>query len=259
MIARAVSKPTSRGSTKASAGLIQNASAPAWCAGFTRDHAVAVWVGNFSGKPMGNVSGITGAGPLFYQVMKAAMKGREGKAFQRPPGIVDKKVCAVSGELAGDRCSHAYVEKFIEGKEPAGVCSYHVAGKGGAVVERYPEELIPWAVMHGKYVPAAYGPAADGAQAGDDAGQQGGPPQIMTPTDGAKYVINPDVPQQHQKLKVQVSAKGGDEKVRLLVDGKPAGEIGRPFIFTWTLREGEHTLVAEGKSGKSAPVAIVVY
>ena len=47
-----------------------------WTVGFARAVTVAVWVGNFDGKPMTNVSGITGAGPLFHALMEAAMQGR---------------------------------------------------------------------------------------------------------------------------------------------------------------------------------------
>ncbi len=44
--------------------------------GYTRDVTVAVWVGNFDGSPMEDVSGITGAGPLFHDVMEAATRAR---------------------------------------------------------------------------------------------------------------------------------------------------------------------------------------
>lgn len=40
-----------------------------WCVGFTSEYTVAAWVGNFDGEPMWNVSGITGAAPLWRQMM----------------------------------------------------------------------------------------------------------------------------------------------------------------------------------------------
>lgn len=42
-----------------------------WCVGFTSEYTVAAWVGNFNGEPMWNVSGITGAAPLWRQIMLA--------------------------------------------------------------------------------------------------------------------------------------------------------------------------------------------
>ena len=40
-----------------------------WCVGYSRRFTVGVWVGNFSGAPMWNVSGITGAAPVWAEVM----------------------------------------------------------------------------------------------------------------------------------------------------------------------------------------------
>lgn len=40
-----------------------------WCAGYSRRYTVAVWVGNASGSPMHDVSGISGAAPVWREVM----------------------------------------------------------------------------------------------------------------------------------------------------------------------------------------------
>lgn len=42
-----------------------------WCVGYTTRHTVAVWVGNFEGEPMRNVSGVTGAAPAWLEIMRA--------------------------------------------------------------------------------------------------------------------------------------------------------------------------------------------
>ncbi len=41
-----------------------------WCVGFSNDYTVGVWVGNFSGEPMHNVSGVSGAAPLWSSVLE---------------------------------------------------------------------------------------------------------------------------------------------------------------------------------------------
>jgi penicillin-binding protein 1C len=41
-----------------------------WCIGFSQRYTVAVWVGNMDGSPMRDVSGITGAAPLWAAVMQ---------------------------------------------------------------------------------------------------------------------------------------------------------------------------------------------
>ena len=40
-----------------------------WCIGYSRKYTVGVWMGNFSGEPMWNVSGITGAAPVWMEMM----------------------------------------------------------------------------------------------------------------------------------------------------------------------------------------------
>ena len=68
-----------------------------WTVGFTRERTVAVWVGNFDGRPMQRVSGITGAGPLFARVMRRAMAGLH------PAPLVDRarfervRICSALG------------------------------------------------------------------------------------------------------------------------------------------------------------------
>ncbi len=47
-----------------------------WCVGYTSEYTVAVWVGNFNGDPMWNVSGISGAAPLWRNLMLALHKDR---------------------------------------------------------------------------------------------------------------------------------------------------------------------------------------
>jgi penicillin-binding protein 1C len=40
-----------------------------WCIGWTTDYTIGVWVGNFNGEPMWNVSGMSGAAPIWRHLM----------------------------------------------------------------------------------------------------------------------------------------------------------------------------------------------
>ncbi|NBC85970.1 MAG: hypothetical protein GVY25_07235, partial [Bacteroidetes bacterium] len=53
-----------------------------WTAGFTPEHTVVVWVGNFDGSPMRRISGVTGAGPLFHAIVSHL---GPGGTFPDPP------------------------------------------------------------------------------------------------------------------------------------------------------------------------------
>ena len=47
-----------------------------WCIGFTSRYTVGVWVGNFSGAPMHDVSGVTGAAPVFRDSCTSCIAAR---------------------------------------------------------------------------------------------------------------------------------------------------------------------------------------
>ncbi len=121
-----------------------------WTVGYTPDLVTGVWVGNADNEPMRNVSGITGAAPIWHDLMEELHKTRPVHAFARPTGLVEVTVCADNGLLPvssakyqvsreensasrgkgqGDNdvirntqyaipCSHTLTELFIEGTQP---------------------------------------------------------------------------------------------------------------------------------------------
>ncbi len=82
-----------------------------WCIGFSDRYTVGVWVGNFSGQPMRNVSGVTGAAPVWLEVMNYLHEGRPSVVPRRPEGIVTARVSFEDGESARE-------EFFLKGTEP---------------------------------------------------------------------------------------------------------------------------------------------
>ena len=58
-----------------------------WCIGFSRRYTVGVWVGNFDGAPMKDVSGVTGAAPIWLAVMNY-LNGDAAETERPMPGNV---------------------------------------------------------------------------------------------------------------------------------------------------------------------------
>jgi penicillin-binding protein 1C len=71
-----------------------------WSAGYSRKFTVAAWVGNASGDPMHDVSGVSGAAPVWREVMDWLHRGDPGTGRPRaqsrpplpPPGVVKTPV-----------------------------------------------------------------------------------------------------------------------------------------------------------------------
>ncbi len=63
-----------------------------WCVGFSDRYTVGVWAGNFSGEPMWNVTGITGAAPVWIEVMNRLHGSQLSRMPQPPAGVVRQRV-----------------------------------------------------------------------------------------------------------------------------------------------------------------------
>jgi penicillin-binding protein 1C len=92
-----------------------------WTIGYTPSFLVATWVGNSDNTQMsGLVSGITGAAPIWNDIMSYLLKGKTPEAMSRPPSVIQKQVCSDVGFFpslaAGASCPTRF-EYFIKGSE----------------------------------------------------------------------------------------------------------------------------------------------
>ncbi len=84
-----------------------------WCIGYTRRFTVGVWVGNSSGAPMRDITGMTGAAPVWLEVV-SYLHQRFGEPDEaaRPRGLVNGRV------YFPDRIEPPRDETFLTGTEP---------------------------------------------------------------------------------------------------------------------------------------------
>ena len=83
-----------------------------WCIGYSRKYTVGVWAGNFSGEPMWNVSGVTGAAPIWIEVMNFLHRDDPGIKREALPRLVRREI-EFPQDIAPSR-----EEWFIRGTEP---------------------------------------------------------------------------------------------------------------------------------------------
>ena len=166
-----------------------------WTVGYTPDLATGVWVGNADNTPMLGVSGVTGAGPIWHDVMEMAHKTLPVRSFQQPAGLIRVEVCADSGLLPTQWCTRRRSELFIAGTEPTefdtvyqpvvvDTCNGGLAGattpetcRAQRVQRVYPPELQEWARSNGTAGLAGYATTGDlGAGGGEQIAFQNGAP-----------------------------------------------------------------------------------
>ncbi len=90
-----------------------------WTIGYTPSYLVATWVGNNDNKPMNPAitSGVTGAAPIWNQIITEVLKDKRPESFKMPSGINTVEICSTTGGQKKDGCSNRF-EYFIAGTEP---------------------------------------------------------------------------------------------------------------------------------------------
>ena len=89
-----------------------------WTAGFTPQLSTVVWVGNNNNEAMRDVTGLSGAAPIWNEVMLAYHADKPVEEWQRPRGLVEAQVDAVSGLLPSEATPRVITELFLEGTAP---------------------------------------------------------------------------------------------------------------------------------------------
>lgn len=240
-----------------------------WTVGFTREVTVAVWAGNFDGTPMTGSTGVTGAGPLFHEVMLAAMRGRSPAALLDHSGLTSVEVCELSGERALDSCPHRRHEWFTPGSEPSSRCDMHelvaidprTSLRAGPacrdrverVFERYPHEYENFARQAGR--PLAPREFAERCP-GPGGSTHGAAPELIFPSTEAEFLLDPDLGGDQE---IVLEARARSEQLTFFVDDRALATLRAPFRLPWRLSAGAHRArVATPDGQQSALVAFHV-
>ncbi|WP_167883582.1 penicillin-binding protein 1C [Leptospira ognonensis] len=59
-----------------------------WCVGFSSEFTVGVWIGNTKGEPMRDVTGVSGAGPIWREVMEVLHQDIPSNPPTMPSGVI---------------------------------------------------------------------------------------------------------------------------------------------------------------------------
>ncbi len=228
-----------------------------WTIGYTTDYTVGVWVGNFDAKPMRRISGITGAAPLFRDIMLSLHRKSDPAPFQMPPGVIKKNICSRSGQLAGSWCPVQMPEYFLTGAEPRGICSVHrvyrLDRRTGLVATRHtpagqieqrvfeiwPEDYSAW--LQENNIPQPPLIAAQDTVAVAEL------LAVSFPDEGDIFKIDPILKREYQTLLFTAVAPAHVQVLQWLVDDEITARVARPFTFRWTLQRGNHRLAVQAE------------
>ena len=96
----------------------------AWSFGYNPDYTVGVWVGNFDGTGIPELSGADFATPILFKIFNYLTYNRKANWFKRPSGLDFRLVCSESGLPPGESCTNLVMDDFIPAVSPNRKCDH---------------------------------------------------------------------------------------------------------------------------------------
>jgi penicillin-binding protein 1C len=183
-----------------------------WTVGYTSRYTVGVWVGNADGSPMWDVSGVSGASPVWAAIVGYLHRGVPSVAPAVPPGVERVHVT------------------FANALEPARN-EWFLAGTA-----------MPYVGLAAN--------ASNAADASGAVRAAGGPAQIGNPVDGTIFALDPDIPPARQRVWFELAA-GSTARVTWRLDGKPLGTAARLAWLPWPGRHVLEVVDERGRTTDS--------
>ncbi len=238
-----------------------------WAIGYTPRYTVAVWVGNFSGKPMYSVSGISGAGPIFRDVMLTLEIRNKNYDVTVPDRIERKSICSKSGKLANEYCSELIEEIFIKGTSTEKICDIHrlyrIDKRNGLIAtndcpeqfvdkkvfEIYPAEYYEWVKNSDIDLPP---PKISNLYSVSTSEYESAFFDIETPKDGDIFKIDPILRREYQVITLKPKIDDSILSIKWFIDDRSFIAHTYPFVIRWKIEEGKHNIkyVATRKNGE---------
>jgi penicillin-binding protein 1C len=217
-----------------------------WTVGFNKEHTVAVWAGNFDGRPMRDTFAVRAATPLWAAVMQELLRRpacnavalRAGDHPLDPPAegenLVRQEICKTTGLLPSRFSATTMKELFLVGTEPSDDSADYFADDRRLIL---PDAYSRWCASRDNTI---------GAHVRSDF-------RITSPPANARYQIDPVLPPSQQMVEL-TAACGSD--VEWFVNGARVvpEHDGR---FFWQLAAGEWEVRAIS-GGKLADAKIIV-
>ena len=216
-----------------------------WTLGYTPEFTVGAWVGNFDNTPMQDVSGVTGAGPIFRDVMLHLHEKHPATWFATPKGIVRARIDPRTGKRLTPQTPPARVSReefFVGGKLPAVAQAGDYDARGRAILTR---EYAAWIGSGANWL----GDLVTTSETEDRPVLR-----IMNPIPGTVVILDPDIRNSGNRLLLQAAgvtqARWSCKTLELRSEGAHTFAI---------LKAGRHEIeVRDEVSGLSARTFVIV-
>jgi len=205
-----------------------------WAFGYTPEFTVGIWVGNFDGSPMKQVSGVTGAAPILHDIVEHLHQQYGTTWYPAPDDIIECWIHPVTGKRLSRLTTFpspvAVTEKFLASNLPPleSPTDYESAGIRRQPPVRLGNEYRDWLASGDNWLGdrAVLAPTHSTLR-------------ILFPIPGTTLYLDPDLPEQGCRLVLRTE---GGENVHWQSDSLKVVREGNRQVALLT--EGRHRITA---------------
>ena len=223
-----------------------------WAVGYSQRYTVGVWVGNASGAPMHDVSGTSGAAPVWATLMRELHRHETSRAPSPPDGVVRQQVdfgSVSETTRLNTPGAQALPERRAGTADDEGG---HDTQRTGIEAPRQEWFLAGTEQRH--FSPPAMVSASNDTRTGKGDGVHAGrqdpdpsalPARIVAPAPDTIIALDPDIPPANQQLRLEAS-HGTSTELHWFIDDQPVGQGAR---VGWMPLPGRHTITLRDARG----------
>jgi penicillin-binding protein 1C len=97
----------------------------AWSIGYNKRYTIGVWVGNFSGAGVQELSGANTATPLLFKLFNTVDHNAANDWLEPPKSIDFRLVCTETGKVPDEFCHNQIMDYYIPGVSSTGKCDHY--------------------------------------------------------------------------------------------------------------------------------------
>jgi len=230
-----------------------------WTIGYTPEIVVGVWVGNSNYEPMKDITGLTGAAPIWHQFIRSVLTGQPKTSFPNPEGLVQETICAQSGQLPTQACLYKRSEWFIKGTVPTEQDTMHrmvtidsrtgfqanpdtpAEQRRNVIALDLPPQANFWA--HNNHILLF----SELVQNQPTNGIGSEHLRIAYPGNGTIYQLSKSLPPESQRIRIAAISSVSLASLSIWVDGENLIVLSStPYETWWNMTPGVHETWAEG-------------
>ncbi|WP_157151736.1 penicillin-binding protein 1C [Brachyspira sp. SAP_772] len=225
----------------------------AWGIGYTKNYIVGIWLGDFKGSEMINITGGNGAVPIIYDLFTMLNKSQKETIWNKPANIVNRDICLISGKLRGEFCKEYRNEEFSKEYVPTEECDVHNLyiknNEDGSISKKVfvslPSEYNGWIKEQQIETPTRDWVKVNNTYNLTYSRRDTYSQNIMitSPTDNSVYKIDSTLPKEYQNIFIKTYIPENIVSANLYCDDKIIASIEelKNGNIRWQLEGGEHS------------------